>query len=132
MYQAPAFQSTPSEGRATNRLTVTAGNEEISIHALRGEGDQFCDTPYFNALVFQSTPSEGRATSAARVVNFLLRFQSTPSEGRATPVNDVINRKTQFQSTPSEGRATLCGPLCDSVSAISIHALRGEGDQGTG
>ena len=34
-----AFQSTPSVGRATIVKRETARAEEISIHALRGEGD---------------------------------------------------------------------------------------------
>ena len=33
------FQSTPSVGRATNKIWHTNGDKQISIHALRGEGD---------------------------------------------------------------------------------------------
>ena len=33
------FQSTPSVGRATERLSEMLANAAISIHALRGEGD---------------------------------------------------------------------------------------------
>ena len=37
-----------------------------------------------------------------------------------------------FQSTPSVGRATYSSASCSSVSPISIHALRGEGDTSNG
>ena len=35
---------------------------------------------------------------------------------------------TEFQSTPSVGRATMYGLTERTKSSISIHALRGEGD----
>ena len=35
------FQSTPSVGRATIQKIRTTTDSSISIHALRGEGDQF-------------------------------------------------------------------------------------------
>ena len=58
----------------------------ISIHALRGEGDEY---PYYIAY------SD-------------FRFQSTPSVGRATIVNlDIKSVVALFQSTPSVGRATF-------------------------
>ena len=56
------FQSTPSVGRATiidERCTKTI---EISIHALRGEGDQKKMVNLNLLSLFQSTPSVGRAT----------------------------------------------------------------------
>ena len=59
-------------------------NKLISIHALRGEGD---DCP-------------------ASCAQCLCRFQSTPSVGRATDVTVPFMQKAIFQSTPSVGRAT--------------------------
>ena len=43
------FQSTPSVGRATQRLNRRHRPMSISIHALRGEGDDIlgCGMPYF-------------------------------------------------------------------------------------
>ena len=38
------FQSTPSVGRATNQLLDKIHNHVISIHALRGEGDEAAQT----------------------------------------------------------------------------------------
>ena len=56
------FQSTPSVGRATFTLIKNPKTLEISIHALRGEGDPargYCGS---ECKLFQSTPSVGRAT----------------------------------------------------------------------
>ena len=58
-----------------------------------------------------------------------LEFQSTPSVGRATEQEVFsVSDRTKFQSTPSVGRATNGAPLFRGKNAISIHALRGEGD----
>ena len=103
------FQSTPSVWRATVYPDIEA---------------VFVDT-------FQSTPSVGRATR--RRNNSAGRrglFQSTPSVGRATREHSGRARIVKFQSTPSVGRATiLIIYLITTVTIISIHALRGEGDQ---
>ncbi len=146
------FQSTPSVGRATLTSSPKASKTSISIHALRGEGDGrgFANDWHFKK--FQSTPSVGRATKrkikvmfcigisihalrgegdAPSLVNnvIIVLFQSTPSVGRATA---TVCRKLQsvlFQSTPSVGRATIInGYVKLSKTIISIHALRGEGD----
>ena len=57
------FQSTPSVGRATTEWRAfgraTLG---ISIHALRGEGDNNGLNVKVDDDAFQSTPSVGRAT----------------------------------------------------------------------
>ena len=124
------FQSTPSVGRATpSALTTGAASEEISIHALRGEGDADRRAVRGDTMTFQSTPSVGRATRSSGKLSLSIRFQSTPSVGRATIVPAVTGAAAPlFQSTPSVGRATECSPPCRGTNAISIHALRGEGD----
>ena len=79
----------------------------ISIHALRGEGD---NNPNFKAaqnLLFQSTPSVGRATVAKVVYFRTLRISIHALRGEGDKEPDSI---------PKEA--------CN----ISIHALRGEGD----
>jgi len=103
---AVTFQSTPSARRATPPTIKPGMTEEVSIHALRTEGDlarlreeagkrvsihalrtegdwrlplrQMLSTP------FQSTPSARRATGPARRDMAGVRFQSTPSARRAT------------------------------------------------
>ena len=81
-----AFQSTPSVGRATQGSAIEdPGTDEISIHALRGEGDAHKKyKPNSKTTRFQSTPSVGRATACKRVRTNREEFQSTPSVGRAT------------------------------------------------
>ena len=55
-------------------------------------------------------------------------FQSTPSAWRATKTKLANLSAIKFQSTPSAWRAT-CTAVCQYVKkAISIHALRMEGD----
>ena len=56
------FQSTPSVGRATVVSILLLVRLVISIHALRGEGDDFGILDYQLVKKFQSTPSVGRAT----------------------------------------------------------------------
>ena len=148
---------------------------DISIHALRGEGDGITVCDKWKTFEFQSTPSVGRATRLQALQGTSRRFQSTPSVGRATsatrnavrikirisihalrgegdpdsrtpttPKGDFNPRppwggrlKTlrqcvtegKFQSTPSVGRATKKLKKSLDKLAISIHALRGEGDK---
>ena len=56
------FLSTPSAGRATLHSGRRVLSRQISIHALRGEGDGTDPIFIDDALVFLSTPSAGRAT----------------------------------------------------------------------
>ena len=57
-------------------------------------------------------------------------FQSTPSVGRATTSSSGKSpARAAFQSTPSVGRATIRAGIMQSTNGISIHALRGEGDE---
>ena len=94
-------------GRATLAEARRQKELEISIHALRGEGD-------------------GGFMS---LVDSIKAFQSTPSVGRATKKSAQRRKRTRFQSTPSVGRATRFGYMCFKYIKISIHALRGEGDE---
>ena len=103
--------------------------KEISIHALRGEGDlreygafvhhlDFYPRPprggrrlkhahCHGFFVFLSTPSAGRATQYPKLDDPELIFLSTPSAGRATFTRISAKVKSvRFLSTPSAGRAT--------------------------
>ena len=82
----------------------------ISIHALREEGDP-------RERLQPSTPTT---------------FLSTPSARRATDIIQDYVLEGKFLSTPSARRATAGIPPSMRVSEISIHALREEGDAGTG
>ena len=149
----PLFQSTPSVGRATTMFRKSLRKPSISIHALRGEGDEVSFHFERMSLKFQSTPSVGRATikwqqrkSLHLYFNprppwggrlhwnlmsfYYLRFQSTPSVGRATGA-DGKNRRISRHFNPRPpwgGRPSAGIEFVESKYLISIHALRGEGD----
>ena len=96
-------------GEGDSGLRSMTRGRMISIHALRGEGDDKLRVDQTVARKFQSTPSVGRATvKLSPPVKRSLRFQSTPSVGRATPARGLRqSQKGGFQSTPSVGRATF-------------------------
>ena len=79
---------------------------------------------------FQSTPSVGRATLNVIYYEAQKVFQSTPSVGRATSETNHKQPQTSYFNPrpPWGGRHT---PLLQHIyyKNISIHALRGEGDQ---
>ena len=80
----------------------------ISIHALREEGDFITASPLRAAWVFLSTPSARRAThkrpdGKSRHRNF---YPRPPRGGRRHPVGNQ-ERFREFLSTPSARRATV-------------------------
>ena len=126
------FLSTPSGWRATaEQLKTVAEKFEISIHALRVEGDLSTNfiilvfsrdfyprppgggrleggTDALLAQAFLSTPSGWRATVVATGQTTVVAFLSTPSGWRAT-ANRRLRRShpARFLSTPSGWRATM-------------------------
>ena len=102
------FQSTPSARRATQPADRQVGLIEISIHALREEGDAAVTRSIRDDHQFQSTPSARRATFPGLLVpSFFHNFNPRPPRG---------------------GRHALVS--CHTIPPnISIHALREEGDQ---
>ena len=125
------FQSTPSARRATDVLRFAVGPCNISIHALREEGDPSTTHPASAQMYFNPRPPRGERPDETGRYRRAYRFQSTPSERRATPglsgsssVSKYFNprpprgerrrqtrpkhRNVKFQSTPSARRATSC------------------------
>ena len=102
----PEFLSTPSARRATNCPQPADAGFDISIHALREEGDSWSRWLRSRDLRFLSTPSARRATSTNGNVN--------------------IDGKISIHALREEGDP--CRQRCRRLSAISIHALREEGD----
>ena len=125
------FLSTPSARRATRAAGgLQKALKNISIHALREEGDHQTVQPDVGAIQFLSTPSARRATLVIKVFaprtdisihalreegdlfSIVLdlvsdRFLSTPSARRATALSSVIGTPINvFLSTPSARRAT--------------------------
>ena len=107
------FLSTPSARRATGRDALVALCFEISIHALREEGDGIRQ-PFICVYVrFLSTPSARRATCPRGWLQSACAFLSTPSARRATRVILVsVSWDDLFLSTPSARRATSPPSTC--------------------
>src|SRR5690606_30110684 len=79
----------------------------VSIHALRGEGDAGSFVPRHSATLFQSTPSVGRATRRTISSGYhACRFNPRPPWGGRPGILQHLNL----------------------IYHVSIHALRGEGD----
>ena len=145
------FLSTPSARRATYCGDDNTIECEISIHALREEGDNAPPLISCHLMNFYPRPPRGGRLYGQVTIRFFGTFLSTPSARRATdrPASDGIvlsdfyprpprggrrpaiwtkTRKSLFLSTPSARRATGKTSRIASIINISIHALREEGD----
>ena len=145
------FLSTPSGWRATIKLPSGTRRKQISIHALRVEGDCITKSPYlFSGISIHALRVEGDHTrdkdsksehnfyprppgGGRRAWNILWtkkpEFLSTPSGWRATIVFIIlVSSVCVFLSTPSGWRATPRENTQVQAEKISIHALRVEGD----
>ena len=106
-------------------------DEDISIHALREEGDAAVVLEDYEETKFLSTPSARRATMySARAPRTSRHFYPRPPRGGRPFVSLVDKAANKFLSTPSARRATSRARLFDGREDISIHALREEGDKG--
>jgi len=123
------FQSAPSAGRATIRLMGNSHDHHISIRALRGEGDTARRTCFMRNAHFNPRPPRGGRRLP--IISLILqeKFQSTPSARRATVTHSKTKpRSRHFNPRPPRGGRPRCRPRRASWPAISIHALREEGD----
>ena len=151
--RAAVFQSTPSARRATKPGASNDVHMDISIHALREEGDprilpRSQTVKYFNprpprggrqqssqrgnqGWKFQSTPSARRATNIVCAVGGgLLHFNPRPPWGKRPDKPKTPAPAKQFQSAISTWKATTDKLIVyDEAYMISIHALREEGDR---
>ena len=148
------FLSTPSARRATAAKGQGNIHVQISIHALREEGDQDTETGEIykgdfyprpprggrrdsetngsKTIKFLSTPSARRATlHALRLLALPKNFYPRPPRGGRPSPADAKGAGKIFLSTPSARRATPQVTAPAGGWAISIHALREEGDRHT-
>ncbi len=126
------FQSTPSARRATWMVDDKQYVCDISIHALREEGDLGGECEQHARQRFQSTPSARRATYGGYYPNALLEtFQSTPSARRATCRGNKTPEYIWVISIHAlrEEGDTAFSKTRMALPKISIHALREEGDK---
>ena len=123
------FLSTPSARRATGYTLQAKTGNDISIHALREEGDDISRSDARKIIQFLSTPSARRATSSPLLKDSSILFLSTPSARRAThPCRMQPTTVTHFYPRPPRGGRLSEEEQKQADEKISIHALREEGD----
>ena len=103
----------------------------ISIHALRVEGDCIRPCRPNSHHKFLSTPSGWRATKLRWQARSRVLFLSTPSGWRATSrLLQISSWVPYFYPRPPGGGRRYRYDTITGRKAISIHALRVEGDNG--
>ena len=124
------FLSTPSVWRATRLDFVQCGDDSISIHALRAEGDHRSGQGRTaSAHFYPRPPCGGRRWPTGRALcSHAYFYPRPPCGGRQMPRAESSIMRL-FLSTPSVWRATGNSLKLAGFSGISIHALRVEGDQ---
>ena len=124
------FQSTPSAWRETTTDYRRCRYNVISIHSLRMEGDDGFKMKKHLEPLFQSTPSAWRETQRLNDLRQCINyFNPLPPHGGRQVTLHVQNHTRLFQSTPSAWRETYLKNFRPVIIAISIHALRMEGDR---
>ena len=123
------FYPRPPRGGRREHQLLREEPVEISIHALREEGDEVCGADRrVCEISIHALREEGDAIpilhgSAAAI------FLSTPSARRATRWCRCISRSpSHFYPRPPRGGRRRRHLQCQAGQGISIHALREEGD----
>ena len=123
------FLSTPSARRATIKSHSVRQVIEISIHALREEGD--FKAGYFaliHGISIHALREEGDVKEKTYADITVISIHALREEGDALS-GSRLPRSLQFLSTPSARRATRHRHRAAGLDEISIHALREEGDK---
>ena len=124
------FLSTPSARRATDHRLRSVTVSEISIHALREEGDVLRGSAGQKRKIFLSTPSARRATyeTALESPKEDISIHALREEGDGQTVSFIIRQANiSIHALREEGDA-LRQRDGGTTDYISIHALREEGD----
>ena len=124
------FLSTPSARRATKYSGNDLDCHEISIHALREEGD-FTSVKLnsYSRHFYPRPPRGGRPFYASVRIKLSKIFLSTPSARRATYIDMYyFFVPNHFYPRPPRGGRPHISLVCPICWVISIHALREEGD----
>ena len=126
------FLSTPSARRATEQYDAIVHRLDISIHALREEGDLALSALCVWVDNFYPRPPRGGRPFGCAVNIHSVLFLSTPSARRATCSFPFYVCPTAISIHALREEGDQCGDGFKVVSLISIHALREEGDHGQG
>ena len=126
------FLSTPSARRATGRPAGRLPHPQISIHALREEGDPTVPPLAIDDGQFLSTPSARRATpsGAGRKPSKNISIHALREEGDIDELREIAVEEDFYPRPPRGGRLVYHFQHPRLV-LISIHALREEGDPHT-
>ena len=122
------FYPRPPRGGRRQARSGRQVAQDISIHALREEGDYTVQIVHVGAVISIHALREEGDGSFSQFILDLDTFLSTPSARRATNVVASLVAWWEFLSTPSARRATSIQNGRLGRSGISIHALREEGD----
>ena len=123
------FLSTPSARRATHGLDGADRYRNISIHALREEGDRRQPGFFPGYFYFYPRPPRGGRLLWEHWKEFMGEFLSTPSARRATcAASNGTERRMDFYPRPPRGGRLERHESVYPDGKISIHALREEGD----
>ena len=110
-------------------LNSTTDEADISIHALREEGDLRSRPLGTVAQDFYPRPPRGGRPDCQRNKTRRHQFLSTPSARRATLTRTLCTSALKyFYPRPPRGGRQLGRPIQPKRRRISIHALREEGD----
>ena len=124
------FLSTPSARRATSIAGTLQRSCNISIHALREEGDRQAQIAECRLGNFYPRPPRGGRQPFMYTRVFVHVFLSTPSARRATQgAVDIAQATPDFYPRPPRGGRRPKQQKQRRPKSISIHALREEGDQ---
>ena len=125
------FLSTPSARRATRAGEPFLLLPEISIHALREEGDTANRARGKSTTPFLSTPSARRATQLNNNLNppTQISIHALREEGDAFRAVRGQRRGHFYPRPPRGGRPGIGSSDRTPKIKISIHALREEGDR---
>ena len=127
------FYPRPPRGGRHFKFTVPFEDSEISIHALREEGDprDGADGHGSDRISIHALREEGDRPSRCFPADYGISIHALREEGDPS-VEEQLDGQIQFLSTPSARRATVEVEACNAAAVISIHALREEGDCSSG
>ena len=113
-------------------ISLKTGAVNISIHALRVEGDRGAEQSDADGEYFYPRPPGGGRRLPMRVLQGLLYFYPRPpGGGRHESFTAIPNEQNDFYPRPPGGGRPQLVPESWQQEAISIHALRVEGDRGS-
>ena len=101
---------------------------DISIHALRGEGDGYYKSEKHKAdISIHALRGEGDAKCVKVTCHLCISIHALRGEGDLADWHSVPARKN-FNPRPPWGGRQVRSEKLETIDRISIHALRGEGD----